>query len=187
MIRYSAIVFAVLCTAANADCYLRLTSNITNRAIFGEPTDVQRLVTPDPKGHKCVLRYRLNVDLEWRSIEGVGYGKTDDLACSSAKDVRSGRLLEEVTREKVRAGQEMVCSDLPDIRVRPVRIGETVWESEVDVHTIPAERPYFNYKNTVCRTFVERNVKNRNLWTYQGVICKQDSLADSKWRVVDKY
>jgi hypothetical protein len=76
---------------------------------------------------------------------------------------------------------------LPEIRVHPVRIGDIIWQSEVDVHTIPEERPYFMYKRTQCRMFVERDSKEQNLMVYQGIICKMDSTKNAKWQVLDKY
>ena len=172
---------------AEAECYLRMTSDITPSQIWGVPTDVQRLVSPTPKGSRCVLRYRLNVNGEWRSIEGTATARTEEQACATAADLKTASVLGEVVREKVRAGQEMICSDIPDIQVRAVQVGETVWESETDVHRVPAERAYFLYKGTQCRMFSERNNRNGNLYTYQGVICRENSNPNSRWRVVDKY
>jgi len=182
-----ALLLLMVAGAAQADCYMRVATNLTKQSIFGQPTDVQRLVFPDPHGYKCVIRYRLNVNLDWQTVEGVGVARTEEQACASAADVKRGALLQEVSPQTVRADQQMVCSDLPDIRVRPVRINDVVWESEVDVHTIPAERPYFVYKNTQCRMFVERNTRDRNFFTYQGIICRQNTTKNSKWQVVDKY
>jgi hypothetical protein len=183
------LIAAVIATSvpASAECYLRLTSDITPSQIWGVPTDVQRLVAPDVKVARCVLRYRLNVNGEWRSIEGAAVAANEEQACARAADLKTASVLGEVVREKVRAGQEMICSDLPDIQVRAVRVGETIWESETDVHRVPAERAYFVYKGTKCRMFSERNNRNGNLYTYQGVICRENSTPNSRWRVVDKY
>ena len=85
------------------------------------------------------------------------------------------------------ADTQMVCSDLPEIRVRPVRIGDLVLESETDLHTIPAYRKPFTYKRSVCRMFAERDSRNQNLMLYQGVVCRVDNMPNSKWRVIDKY
>ena len=172
---------------AGAECYMRMTANITPSQIWGVPTDVQRLVSADPKGSRCVLRYRLNVNGEWTSIEGVGVATTESQACATAADLKTASVLGEVVRETVHAKQEMICSDLPDIQVRAVQVGETIWESETDVHRVPAERAYFLYKGTQCRMFSERNNRNGNLYTYQGVICRENSANNSRWRVIDKY
>lgn len=179
-----------LCLASSiaaADCHIRSSIKLNRQSVIFGPTDLQKLVTPDPKGSKCVLHYRINIGEEWRTAEGIGRGATEDEACQQAMDVGQGNLLLEVEPRRVSADTQMVCTDLEDIRIRPVRTGDIIWESEVDIHSIPAERKYFNYKFTTCRMFIERNAKDKNLFTYQGVICKINSTPYSKWRVVDKY
>jgi hypothetical protein len=145
------------------------------------------MVIPDRGGQKCVLRYRVNIRNNWQTVEGVGYGQTEADACAQAVELSRGSVLEEVSTKTVRAETNMVCSDIPEIRVRPVRIGQVIWESEVDLHSHPQEQKYFTYKRTQCRMFVERDAKDANLFTYQGVICKADTNPKSKWLVVDKY
>jgi hypothetical protein len=172
---------------ATADCYVRSTTNITPSALQSAPVDFQKISTPDPKGHKCVIRYRAYLNDQWNSIEGIGIDKDPDVACARAMDLKRGVVLEEIVREKVKSDQQMVCSDLPDIRVRSVQVGELIWESETDLHRNPRERAYFVYKQTKCRMFTERASKDSNLQTYQGIICQADTGPNPKWRVIDKY
>lgn len=172
---------------AQAECYVRLSTNITRSAIGGRPTDVQRLVTPLSKGSQCLLRYRILINDEWATVEGIATGATEDQACATALDAHRGFQLQEPVREKVQASQQLVCSDLPDIQIRPVRIGEIIWESETDIHRNSQEHGYFEYKQTRCRMFTERNTKNGNFYTYQGIICQVNSKNNSRWQVVDKY
>jgi len=174
-------------SVAYADCMIRTNIKLIRQPINSPATDIQRMVTPDASGQKCVLRYRVHIDDEWQTAEGIGYGKTEAEACGQAQDFRQGTLLAEVEPKRVSAKTDMVCSDVEEIHIRPVRIGEIVWESETDMHRHPQERKYFDYKQTQCRMFTERNVKDRNLYTYQGVVCRVNSKNDSKWRVVDKY
>jgi hypothetical protein len=182
------ILLLVLVSAtASADCYMRISTRLTPQMVNSQPVDIQRLVVPDSRGQKCVMRYRIHVGNDWETIEGVGVGATETEACARALDLGRGSMLKEVTSQRVRADSQMVCSDLPDIRVRPVRIGELIYQSEVDLHSIPVERKIFWYKRTQCRMFVERDSKNANLWLYQGVICQTGSRPDSKWQVIDKY
>jgi hypothetical protein len=181
------LVLLIASSTVYADCHLRMTTKLLRKDVFGQPTDIQRMITPDARGYQCVIRYRLNIDLEWQTIEGVGTGKTEEQACAQALDVKRGEILAEITPQSVRSDQQMVCSNLPEISVHPVRIGDVVWESETDVHSIASERAYFQYKNTQCRMFVERNAKNSNFFTYQGIICRLNTTKNSKWQVVDKY
>ena len=172
---------------AIADCHVRSTTRLTKGLVDFGPTDVQLMLNPDPKGSRCALQYRVHTRGQWQTAEGIGYGKTETDACAQAIDISRGSLLEEPKTGKVASTTDMVCSDLPEITVRPVRIGEVIWESEVDIHPHPDERKYFYYKMTQCRYFAERNSKDQNLLIYQGVICKINSTQNSKWRVVDKY
>lgn len=174
-------------TVAVADCFTRSNIRLVDQSITRGPTDIQRMVIPESNGYKCVLRYRVNIKNNWQTVEGVARAKTEADACAQAIDLSRGSILEEVAPKTVRAETNMVCSDIPEIRVRPVRIGEVIWESEVDLHSHPQEQKYFTYKRTQCRMFVERDAKDANLFTYQGVICRADTKPNSKWLVVDKY
>lgn len=183
------VMLAGLClvaTVANADCYVRSTTTIVPAALQSAPTDFHKILTPDPKGFKCAVRYRVYMNDEWNLVEGVAVHNDPDSACARALDVKRGSVLLDPTREMIKSDQQMVCSDLPDIRVRPVRVGELIWESETDLHRHPDERKHFMYKNTKCRMFTERAAEDGNLQTYQGIICQEDPKS-MKWRVIDKY
>jgi hypothetical protein len=184
-----ALTLCVATSTAVADCYMRSNITLWKQPINAEPTDIQRLVVPDDKGQKCVLRYRLHVGNEWKTVEGTGIGRTETEACAQALQLARGSILEEVEPNRVRADTQMVCSDLPDIRVRPVRKGELIWESEADLHSHALERkqPYFFWKQARCRKFIERTSQDQNLIIYQGVMCQSTTTANSKWLVLDKY
>jgi hypothetical protein len=175
------------CSKTHADCYIRSDIALNQTVVNSPITDVQKIVTPDDRGQKCVLRYRVHVGDDWQTAEGQGYGATEEKACAQAEDIKRGHILEEVTPSKIGSDTQMVCGDLLDIRVHPVRIGDIVWESETDLHTYPQERKYFWYKRTQCRMFVERNARNQNLILYQGVVCRLNATGNSKWQVIDKY
>ena len=189
--KLAVIAFAVAglgyCSHARADCYVRSAIKLNQTVVNSPITDVQKIVTPDTRGQKCVLRYRIHVGDDWQTAEGEGYGATESQACAQAEDIKRGRILEEVIPSRVSADTQMVCGDLTDIRVRPVRIGDVIWESETDLHTYPPERKYFWYKRTQCRMFVERDSRNQNLVLYQGIICRLNASGNSKWQVIDKY
>lgn len=174
-------------TTALADCYMRSSINLKTQRVNTGPADVQKLVTSDSRGNKCVLRYRININDDWQTAEGIGYGSTEAEACTQAADIKRASIMTEVVANRVSADTQMVCSDLPEIRVRPVRIGELVFESETDLHTIPEYRKPFMFKRSVCRMFAERDARNQNLMLYQGVVCRVDNMPNSKWRVIDKY
>jgi hypothetical protein len=188
MKRLFALSLIFVAISANADCHMRSDIKLTNKLVKDSATDYQKMLVPDRKrGLKCILRYRVNLDGNWNTAEGVGYGKTEEQACISAMDLTNGAVLLSVAPAKVSANTDMVCNDLPDIQVHPVKIGDVIWESETDVHSHPQERGYFDYKRTRCRMFVERNAQFQNLYTYQGIICRLNTTQYSKWQVIDKY
>ena len=172
---------------AVADCYLHSNIHLTKQNIVAGPTDFQRMVTPDPIGNHCVVRYRVYVGNSWRNAEGVASAKTESEACLRAMDIGRGLVLAEVEPTAVSADMQMVCSDAPEIQIHPVRVGDVIWESETDLHTMPEERKYSSYKGTRCRYFSEQTPRDRNMITYQGVICRITTTPDSKWIVVDKF
>jgi hypothetical protein len=178
---------ALISSTALADCYTRSSIRMTRHSVDAGPTDIQKLAVPDAAGSKCVVRYRVSIGGNWQTAEGSAVGRTEAEACTRAVDVTQGSVLAEIEPASIRSDMQMVCSDLPEIRVRPVRIGETVWESETDMHSNPQERRYFWYKRTKCRLFQERDPRDRNLIIYQGVVCQADGSSNSKWRVIDKF
>lgn len=187
MKRIALLTIALITNSVFAECYMRSNIVLKKQQIEGQPTDIQQMVVPDTKGQKCILKYRLQVNKEWQTVEGIGYGKTEQESCANAIDISRGSILADVAPKTVKADNQMVCSDLPDIRVHPVRIGDVVWESETDMHPLQEERKYFWYKKTQCRMFVERNVGDRNLFLFQGIMCRLNATNRSKWQIVDKY
>lgn len=189
MKRAIALILCLASATALADCYQRSSINMTQQKINGVPTDIQRLVTPDARGQKCVARYRLHIGNAWTTVEGSAVASNEATACEQAMELKRAIALEEVAPKSVGADHQLVCSDLPDIRVRSVQRGELIWESEVDLHSNGLERsqPYFYLKEARCRKFVERKPKDQNLIIYQGIICQSTTSANSKWVVIDKY
>jgi len=182
-----ALVGLTQCNQAQAECYIRSNIQLTRQTVNAGPTDFQKLVEPEGSGKRCTVQYRVHIGDVWHTAEGSGIGQDEGSACAQAMDIGRGRVLAEVEPSRVTATTQMICSDLVEIRIRPVRIGEIIWESETDMHRNEQERRYFDYKQTRCRMFTERNAKDRNLYTYQGIICKADTNPMGKWRVVDKY
>jgi hypothetical protein len=178
----------MVCGIAHAECYTRVNINLKKQKIDFPQTDIQKIVVPDGNASKCVMQYRININGEWKTAEGVGRGKTENEACAIAIDLSHGYLLSDIAPQTVNTDSQMVCSDLPEIRVHPVKIGDVIWESETDVHPNPEERGYFKYKETNCRFFVERSfVDGGNLWVYTGIMCRLNATKNSKWQIIDKY
>jgi hypothetical protein len=175
------------CSQSNADCYVHSKIRLSRPAIVAGPTDVQRMAIPDSKGFKCVTNYRVYINKQWYTAEGSATARTESEACNQAMDLGRGSVLAEVEPNRVTSDMSLICSDIPAIQIRPVRVGETIWESETDLHTEKSEQKYFFYKRDRCRYFTEQAVRENNMITYQGIICKKNSQPNSKWQVVDKF
>jgi hypothetical protein len=180
------IALMMLPALSQAECLMHTNIKINLMKLTSPPVDFQKIVVPDPKGFHCTARYRVNISGNWKDAEGQGTAKDKATACTTAMNVANGVILDE-TPKTVSSTMQMVCSDFKDIHVHPVRIGDTIHESEVDIHSVPAERPYFYYKRTLCRMFVERTTEGQDLWLYQGIICQISPTSGSLWRVIDKY
>jgi hypothetical protein len=187
MIRTAVLGLCLLSSTALADCYVHSDIRLTRQAILAGPTDIQRMAVPDPLGSRCVANYRVYIGDQWRTAEGTAVATTEAEACVRAMELGRGQVLAEVEPDRVASTMSLICSDVPEIRIRTVHVGETVWESETDLHTAKSERKYFFYKRDRCRYFTEQAVRENNMITYQGIICKKNSMPDSKWQVVDKF
>ena len=146
-------------SSVSAECYMRSNIHLTRQEINAGPTDFQRLVVPASSGKKCMVQYRVHIGDEWHTAEGSGQGQDEGSACAQAMDVSRGHLLNEVEPTNITSNSDMVCNDLPEIRIRAVRIGEVIWESETDMHRHPQERKYFDYKQTRCRMLDRKSTR----------------------------
>jgi len=172
---------------AEDTCRYVLDMRLTSQKLFGSPTDVQEIVTPSDTEISCRTIYRININDEWRSATGSATGKTRAEACTRAIGIGNGYLLSEYPPDTIRSTTETLCTDFEDIRLKPVKIGERIWESNVDIHVNPKERNYFTYKGARCRKFTERVQVPQGLYSAQGVICRAGSTPNSRWLVVDKF
>jgi hypothetical protein len=177
----------ILQSHAEDSCKFVLDTQLTSLKVFGEPTDVQELVLQVDQETSCRTFYRIYLGDEWRSASGFATGRTREDACAKALSLGNGRLLSEIAPDTIKSTTETLCTDFEDIRLRPVQIGDRIWESNVDVSSKIKERPYFSYKGARCRKFSERIPVPQGLYLAQGVICRTGSTPNARWLVVDKY
>ena len=98
--KYLALSLLVLAGTVHADCHVRVATKLSSKAVFGQPTDIQRMVVPDAKGYQCVVRYRLNLNLDWQTIEGTAVGKTETQACSEAYTTSKVSILKDIVPQQ---------------------------------------------------------------------------------------
>ncbi len=173
---------------AQSECYVRNATVSKLTGAIERTTDVERSILPHGKGgFKCQITFRAYIDGKWHLAMGEDIGNANaslDQVC--AKAMQSGRIniMESVSGTKVTGNQEMICTDrpLPESRA-VVNIGDTVWESEVQMH--PIHRNPFSYRGSYCRWFVESKPQVGKVDLTQGIICR--SRDQTAWLVVDKW
>ena len=187
MLRKVPLILLLVVTTAQGNCYVR--SAVTSQATMSitAVADIDPLVVPISATHnKCIVMFRAQVNGEWITAEGEKTGlksiSEKDL-CAGAVDSGRIQMLSRATGANVTIEQNMVCNEQPEIRVRMVRRGEMVRESEVRPHP-HFPRP-FVYRTNQCRWFIEPEVHpGRDLLQRQGIICQ---VNGNEWQVVDKW
>lgn len=181
------LILALFATTAHSECYVR--SAMTNQTTMSitAVADVQPLVVPiSATQNKCFITFRAQVNGEWITAESERVGpRTQSEAdlCAGALDSGRMQLLSRAGGGKLAVEQNMVCTDRPEIKVKVVKRGELVRESEVRPHpNFP--RPFI-YRTAQCRWFIEPEVRpGRDLLQRQGIICQ---VNGPEWQVVDKW
>jgi hypothetical protein len=172
-------------TTAQAECYVRaaMSNQIASQVV--SVTDIQPLVVPiSPTQNKCIVNFRAQVNGSWITAEGEFAGPktlSEDELCGQALNLGRSHILTQ-GGGLMNVEQSTVCTDQPIAKVRKVHIGETVRESEVLPH--PNFSKPFNYRTSLCRWFIEPEVRPGDLLQRQGIICQ---LQGPEWKVVDKW
>ena len=186
MLRSTAIVLAFISTTAQADCYVRSAMTNQTRTSITAVADVQPIVVPiSDTQNKCLVAYRAQVNGKWITAEGEKVGPrsmSEEELCQGAIDSGQTQILSRTGGGNVAVETNMVCDDRPEIRVRNVKIGELVHESEVRPH--PNFPKPFRYRTAQCRWFIEPEPRNSDLLQRQGIICQS---FGNEWQVIDKW
>ena len=181
------LIFLLIATSAYGNCYVR--SAVTNRTSMSitAVADIEPLVVPiSATQNKCIVTFRAQVNGEWITAEGeqVGPRSTSEKdLCASAVDSGRIQILSRANGATLAVEQNMVCNEQPEIKVRVVKRGEVIRESEVRPH--PTFPKPFVYRTAQCRWFIEPEVHpGRDLLQRQGIICQ---INGNEWQVVDKW
>lgn len=181
------LILVAFATTVQADCFVR--SAVTNQTKMSVVAiaDVQPLFVPiSATQNKCFVTFRAQVNGEWITAESERVGprsmsETD--LCAGALDSGRIQILSRASGGNLAVEQNIVCTDQPEIKVRVVKRGELVRESEVRPH--PNFPKQFKYRTAQCRWFIEPEVSpGRDLLQRQGVICQ---VNGNEWQVVDKW
>ena len=187
MFRKIPLILLFASTAAYSDCYVR--SAVTNRTTMSITSiaDVEPLVVPiSATQNKCIVTFRAQVNGNWITAEGEKVGSksiSEQELCTGATDQGRIQILSRANGANLAVEQNMVCNEQPEIKVRSVKRGEIIRESEVRPH--PNFPKPFAYRTSQCRWFIEPEVHpGRDLLQRQGIICQ---VNGNEWQVVDKW
>ena len=188
MFRPTALILALaIPLTVQAECYVR--SAVTNQTAMTIEAiaDVDPFVVPiSATQNKCIVTFRAQINGKWITAEGERIGPrtmSERELCAGAVDSGRIQILSRANGGRVTVEQNMVCNDQPEIKVRVVKRGEMVRESEVRPH--PNFPKPFTYRTAQCRWFIEPEVHpGRDLLQRQGIICQ---VNGNEWQVVDKW
>ena len=188
MFRKTTLILALTMSGATqADCYVR--SAVTNQTTMSitAVADIDPFVVPiSPTQNKCIVTFRAQVNGDWITAEGEKTGPrsmSERELCTGAVDSGRIQILSRANGGNLAVEQNMVCNEQPEIKVRSVKRGEMVRESEVRPH--PHFPKPFVYRTAQCRWFIEPEVHpGRDLLQRQGIICQ---VNGNEWQVVDKW
>ena len=188
MFRKTTLIIALaLATTAQAECYVRSATTNQTRMSITSVADIEPLVVPISATHqKCIVTFRAQVNGEWITAEGERTGPrsmSEQELCRGAVDSGRVQILSRANGANLAVEQNMVCNEQPEIKVRVVKRGEMIRESEVRPH--PHFPKPFVYRTSQCRWFIEPEVHpGRDLLQRQGIICQ---VNGNEWQVVDKW
>jgi len=187
MLRKIPLILLLSATTAYSECYVRSAVTNQNTMTIEAVADIDPFVVPiSSTQNKCIVNFRAQVNGRWITADGERIGPrsmTEKELCDSAIDSGRIQILSRANGGRMTVEQNMVCTDQPEIKVRVVKRGEMVRESEVRPHpNFP--RP-FVYRTSQCRWFIEPEVHpGRDLLQRQGIICQ---VSGNEWQVVDKW
>jgi hypothetical protein len=188
MFRKTTLILALtMVGTAQANCYVRSAVTTQTTMSITAVADIDPFVIPiGPTQNKCIVTFRAQVNGTWITAESEKIGPrsiSDQELCAGAVDSGRIQILSRANGGRMTVEQNMVCNEQPEIKVRTVKRGEMVRESEVRPH--PHFPKPFVYRTAQCRWFIEPEVHpGRDLLQRQGIICQ---VNGNEWQVVDKW
>ena len=149
--------------------------------------DMDPMVVPiSPTHNKCLVSFRAQVNGGWITVEAEKVGLKnlpEKQLCDAAIEQGRIQILSRANPGQIQVEQSMVCDERPAIKVRSVKRGEVILESEVRPH--PNFPKPFTYRTSKCRWFIEPEVHpGKDLLQRQGIVCQ---INANQWQVVDKW
>ena len=130
--------FVLLLAAFNsnavAECYMQSSVVGQAKGSIEQVADIKHWTVPFTNNQrKCMVTFRGYAKHSWWN--GVGEhvfssAVTEDSACKVALERGKAQMIETVFGQVVLSEGQMICSDLPEIKVKPVSVGDVVQLSQ---------------------------------------------------------
>jgi hypothetical protein len=181
-----AILAITLALPAWAECDLKEDSVVTNTVKILEKEIVSRAVTPNSRGRSCGVDARFRVGSEWHVQAGDAdwqENETIQQTCARAMDMAERSLTERIGRANIQSRKLVVCRDDGNYRrLDNYEVGTVRQLHQYRPH--PTYPKSFVHNGTQCRFFLDTKMQEKDIYTYQGVICE---IGRDQWAVVDKF
>lgn len=172
---------------ANDNCVLQDRTVTRNTAVIAERSTINRDVVPwfgDKK--KCIVDFRARVGSQWHTAFGEyiwnGHTPAAD-ACAKAVAQADEDLRNRVGRSQSISEKILVCKDRPSLNtISGSQIGTVGDVGQFRPH--PEYTGRFHHNGTQCKWFIETAFVERDVRTFQGIICE---VQKGRWAVVDKF
>ena len=186
---FSGLIVCTFPSAALSECIMRTTSLTRVVGKIDDVADIRPLVSPSFNNERrCAISARVLYRGNWHTVYSDYTGPVevgDRELCVNAVELAVRQFLASKEAKLLHSEQQMVCSDEPEIKVRPVQKGEVVRISEVLPH--PEKQAAFALKGVECRWFIEPAGSGTNYYRWQGVVCRTGRRDSGEWTVVDKF
>jgi len=175
-------------SVVHSECVMRTSSLTKVAGKLDQIADIRPLLSPSFNGElKCSVSLRVAYQGQWFTAYGDYTGDPkigQEELCVNAVEIAARQFLASKEARLLHSDQQMVCSDEPEIKVRPVEKGEVIRLSEVNLRS---DKPTFFYKGAECKWFIETTVAAKDLYQWNGIVCRTGRPSSDDWSVVDKF
>ena len=183
------LLLALMSTGAGAECYYRSsTINDLKARVQRQSEPVREVIQLNERVTQCTVTWRLMIDNTWYTAQGRAQGDLipDHQVCAMAQDAGRARLMQQISGSSTSAYQELICTDQDIPKLKTVKAGDLVRESEVAPD--PDHPGSFPHKGYECRRFLETVTYGIGLLQNRGIICKlQRGPHSGQWKVIEKW
>lgn len=169
------------------NCILQDKTVVRNSVTIVERSPIRKDVVPMFNNQKkCVVDFKVRINLDWHTAYGehVWSGaRPDNEACAVAVLRAEDEVRQRVGQSQTISEKILLCKDQPKLETFPkAGIGTVGDIGQFRPHPEYPNRFYHN--GTQCRWFVDTNFVNKDIRTFQGIVCQ---IEKDRWVVVDKF